>query len=142
MKKRGFGIIQVIFIMVIVSALIAIVMKYATISVKQTKNTLLKEQAELFLRSSIELAILGLQGMDKNTPLEKIKIISNDDKFIANINIKKYFLFEKNSTNLIQEIKSEELSGMVLMEIEVISNTSNPKVDEQIRIVKKTLQRP
>jgi hypothetical protein len=128
--------------MVMVSALIAIVMKYATISVKQTKNTLLKEQAELFLRSSIELAILGLQGMDKNTPLKKIKIISHDDKFIANINIKKYFLFEHNSTNLIQEIKSEELSGMVLMEIEVVSNTSNPKVDEQIRIVKKTLQRP
>ena len=148
MKRNGFGLLNIVFLMVILSALLTIAMKYVRIGTKQTEDFYLKEQAELFLNSSIELALLGIEGYDKSTNmgfLKNIKIYSKDKKFIANINVTKYFIYKKehNITDSVRvPIESEKLSGMVLIEAEVKTNPNNPKISTPIRIVRRSLQRP
>ncbi len=131
--RRGFGLVQVMFFMVIISTILAISMRYASITVKQTEDLYIKEQIELFMQSSIELAMLGIEGSATN--LRKITIISDDKRFISTIEIKKYYL--KSSSNA-----SEESNGMIDMNIIVETNSTHPKNSTQVRLVKRTLQRP
>jgi hypothetical protein len=131
--RRGFGLVQVMFFMVIISTILAISMRYASITVKQTEDLYIKEQIELFMQSSIELAMLGIEGSATN--LKKITIISDDKRFISTIEIKKYYL--KSSSNA-----SEESNGMIDMNIIVETNSTHPKNSTQVRLVKRTLQRP
>jgi len=110
------------------------------------KDFYIKEKAKLFLKSSIETALLTISGYDrskKSNCLEKIKIISKDRRFIADINISRYYL-SKNSSLYCKKssiIKSEESHGMVLLDITVTNNPANHKIKKTIKITKRTLQK-
>ncbi|OQX74781.1 MAG: hypothetical protein B6D59_01140 [Campylobacteraceae bacterium 4484_4] len=134
--RRGFGMIQVLFFMVLMATLLTIMMKYATISVRQTEDTYLREQAELFMQSAIELALLGIQRHDKSGGLLRhIRIISDDKRFIADVNVTKYYLYPST-------IQTEESNGMVAMQIVVETNATHPKNSRRLRFTRRTLQRP
>ncbi len=129
--------------MVLLSGILAISMKYASISAKQTADLYTKEQAKLFMQSSIELALLGLSGHDKSGGcIHKIKIISQDRRFIADINISDYFLINSEICDRKSAINTQESNGMIMMDIVVETNNSHPKNGESIRLVRRTLQRP
>jgi hypothetical protein len=144
--RKGFGLIQVIFFMVILSGILSITMKYANISSKQTADLFVKEQAELFLRSATEMALLGISGHDKtiagNECLHDIKVISDDQRFIADINISNYFLINSETCDLKTVIQTEESNGMIMMNIVVETNNTHPKNSTPIRITRRMLQKP
>ena len=134
--RTGFGMIQVIFFMLILSGMLTISMKYATITTKQTADLYIKEQADLFMTSAVELALLGISSHDWKTKgvLDEIKVISDDKRFIADINITTYYLFGVN-------IDTEESNGMISMDIVVETNNTHPKNSREVRLTRRSLQR-
>jgi len=132
--------IQVILFMVILSTILTITMKYASITTKQTEDLYLKESAELFMQSAIEIALLGISA--DTTCLNELQIISSDKRFIADINITNYYLFTSMGCDHEKLIKTEELNGMVMMDVVVRSDDTNPKNTRPIRITRRTMQRP
>ncbi len=127
--RRGFGMIQIIFFMVILSGILAISMKYASITVKQTEDLYIKEQAELFMQSSIELALLGISS--SSSQIDKVKVISDDKRFIADINITKYYKYGENGDS----------NDTIDMYIVVETNSSHPKNSRELKLTRRSLQR-
>ncbi len=134
--RHGFGMIQVIFFMLILSGILAISMRYASITTKQTQDLYTKEQASLFMQSAIELALLGISSHDYSSSvfIEDIEVISDDKRFIADINITTYYIHNVN-------IDTELSSGMISLDIVVETNNTHPKNSRKVRITKRSLQR-
>ena len=133
--------------------------RHAKLSIKQTKDLYIRESADIFVNSAIELSMLAISGYDRKNNgncLSEISIISKDKRFIADINITDYFLYDtnlstddyhicKNSANgyIVHNIKTEDSHGMVILEITVDANSTNPKNHgANIRLLRRTLQRP
>jgi len=136
--RKAFGMIQVLFFMVILSTILTITMKYASITVKQTSSLYAKEQAELFMNSSIELALLGISShkhQNETSLLKYIHVISDDKRFEANITVNKYYLFSNKS------VQTEESTGMIDMNIVVETNNTHPKNNQPIKLQRRSLQR-
>lgn len=145
--KRAFGIIQALIIMILVSFLLMMVLKSASVSVKHVSDSYVKEQAELFLFSSIENAILAIEGYERSSNcLKTIRFVSQDARFISDIKILKYYCYDATKCpcgSSFEKIESEDSHGTVLLSVSVESNTTHPKnIDKRIRMTKLTLQRP
>jgi len=136
LKRGGFGMIQVIFFMLILSGILSISMKYASITTKQTEDLYVKEQALLFMQSAIELTLLGISSHDYNASgfINDIRVVSDDKRFIADINITDYYIFGIN-------LDTEASNGMISLDIVVETNSSHPKNSRKIRVSKRSLQR-
>ena len=146
--RRAFGIWQALVIILIVSGLMVIAMRYARIGTIHTADSYTREQAELFLQSAVEIALLQIGGHDRSTGcLDHIRVLSRDHRFIADIAIARYYLLEGSPDltacgALGYPIRTEESHGMVMMEVVVRTDPHHPKVIHPIRIVRRTLQRP
>jgi len=146
--RRGFGLMQALMVIVLISGLMVVVMKYAQYSIKQTKDLYIRESAELFMNSAVELSLLAIQGYDRSAGcLHEINITSSDQRFNADVNITKYFLYHGedggNSCDRNSSIETEDSHGMVMLEITVETNSSNPKNHgTDIILRRRTLQRP
>ena len=143
--RRGFGMIQVILFMVILSTILTIMMKYASITTKQTEDLYQKESAQLFMQSAIEAALFGISQHDRSGGagcLNTLHIVSPDNRFFADINITNYYLSQSAGCDREKIIKSKELQGMVSMNITLTSNDANPKNTRPIRLTRRTMQRP
>jgi hypothetical protein len=153
--RRGFGLVQALIIIVLVSGIMVIAMKYANVSIKQTSDLYAKESAELFMDSAVEVALLAISGFDRNASLaclESIAVISADKRYKADINVSRYFLRENSFDSLtckgvlpyqVQDIQTEDSHGMVILEIVVETNATHPKnQDKHIRLTRRSLQRP
>ncbi len=142
--KKGFSLIFVILIIVLLTSFGFLGIKFARLSQREVKNHLFLEKANLFLKNCIELSLLAISGYNHSKNLnclQKIKIISKNKNFIADIKIEKYFLSkdEKQICKNSQIIKTDPSNGMVLIKIEVKSNTK--KIKNKISITKTTLQK-
>jgi thioredoxin-related protein len=151
LNRRGFGLLQALMIIVLISGLMMVVMKYAKYSIKQTKDLYIRESAELFMNSAVELSMLAISGYERNSTnhcLSEVNIISPDKRFIADVNITKYYLLRGSDDcsycdSLCQPIDAEESHGMVMLEVTVETNNTNPKNhDTNISLRRRTLQRP
>lgn len=153
--RKAFGLIQALIVIVLVSGLLVIAMKYAQITTKQTADLYVKERGELFMDEAVEMTLLAISGYDRNANsdcLKTLKFISEDARFIADINITKYYLFNGNDNNNSWytacsdrnvSISTEDSHGMVELQIIVETNATNPKnQDKNIRLTRRTLQRP
>jgi type II secretory pathway pseudopilin PulG len=141
--RRAFGMIQVILLMLILSTILTIMMKYATTTTKQTEDLFLQESAELFMQSAIEVALLGISAHDRSGGcINTLHIISDDNRFFADINITNYYLHHTIGCDHETLIQTEELHGMVEMDIVLTSNDAHPKNTRSLRITRRTMQRP
>ena len=153
--RRGFGLIQALMVIVLISGLMMVVMKYAKYSIKQTKDLYIRESAELFMNSAVELSLLAIQGYERNSTnhcLNEINITSSDQRFTAEVNVTDYYLLQGSNDSTIcsggsgysvHDIQTEDSHGMVMLEIEVDTNNSNPRNrGKHIRLLRRTLQRP
>lgn len=147
--RQGFGLVQALIVIVLISGIMAIAMKYATISVKQTSDAYAKESAELFMDSAIELTLLAISGKDRSVGcLKDVNITSPDLRYKANINITNYYLLSGSVDCtycgvLCSPIQTEESHGMVMLEVAVETNATHPKnQDKKIFLTRRTLQRP
>ncbi len=149
--RRGFGILQALLVIVLISGIMTIAMKYATVSTKQTKDMYIKESAELFMDSAVELSLLAISGYERNSTngcLQDVNVASSDRRFTADINISEYYLLGGSADcsfcgGRCQAIQTEESHGMVILQVTVESNNTHPKNgDTKIRLTRRTLQRP
>lgn len=151
MYRRGFGLIQALIVIILISGIMMIAMKYARVSTKQTSDMYVKESAELFMDSSIELALLAISGYARsaNNCLKEVHIVSPDKRYIADVNITAYYLLGGSvdcsvyCTERCIPMQTEESHGMTLLEVVVETNQSHPKNQgKAIRLTRRTLQRP
>ena len=153
--RKGFGLIQALIVIVLVSGILMISMKYASVSIKQTGDLYVKESAELFMDSAVELALLSISGYERNATshcLSEVSIISSDRRFKADINITDYFLYKDSNDSVycqggsgysVHEIKSDDSHGFVMLQITVETNATHPKnANKKIKLTRRTLQRP
>ena len=161
--RKAMGLIQAIMIILVVSGMMLIVLKYASISSRHVADTYVKEQNQLFLQSAIEQTLLAisLHPRANNDCLTSPTITPKSPRGItysANVDIKKYYLqydTDPNSdyqlcngtTNLeVVGIKqSSDIShGMALLEVTSTATKDAGTSDATVvsRILKRTLQQP
>ncbi|HIC43737.1 MAG TPA: hypothetical protein EYO73_05475 [Sulfurimonas sp.] len=151
-SKKGFGLWQAIMIILIISGLMMVVLKYSRIAAEHTADTYVRQQLELYLNSVVEMTLLEISLRDKTNcisndysppTVEKRKVI-----YSANVEVTKYYLlsgvpeFGINNVNcsaMIINIESEETHGMVMIEIEALATIDGNVIS---RILRRTLQRP
>jgi len=149
--RKGFGLLQVLLVIILVSTILIIAMKYALVSAKQTSDIYSKQSAELFLNSAVEMTLLAISGYKRdatNGCLSEVNITSPDKRFIADVNITKYYLLSGSADcgycgALCEPIKTDDSQGMVMLEVVVETNSTHPKNrGKNIRLTRRTLQRP
>jgi len=153
--RKAFGLLQALIVIILVSGILVIAMKYAMVSVKQTSDIYVKESAELFMDSAVEMSLLAISGYKRNIKygcLSEVNITSPDKRFIADVNITDYYLLkDSNDSNLckngsgyiVHDIQTQESQGMVMLDITVETNTTHPKnKGKHILLNRRTLQRP
>ena len=148
--KKSFGIMTALFILVLVSFLLMLVLKASSIGVKHASDTYIKEQAELFMQSSIENAILAIEGYERNSTskcLKNIYFTSSDGRFEANISVLRYYCYDKENTSCKYcdngvNIETSKSNGNVVL-YTIIQTTSSPRNgDKKLRFSKVTIQKP
>lgn len=143
--RSAFGLAQALIIILVISGIVTVTMKYASINTQHYADSYTREQAELFMQSATEAALLRIGAYDRTagTCMDKLSITSSDNKFDANITIEHYYLVEGNCSNVpVERIQTEESHGMVSMNVIVESNASHPKILHPVRLVRRSLQRP
>lgn len=152
--RRGFGLIQALLVIILISGIMTIAMRYANISVKQTRDLYVRESAELFMNSAVELTLLAISGYERNATsgcLHDVNITSGDQRFKADVNITKYFLYngnnecDDNDTNTDdrnQTIFTEDSHGMVMLEVTVETTNDAKNGRKKVKLYRRTLQRP
>lgn len=143
--RTAFGLAQALMIILVVSGIVTLTMKYASINAQHYADSYTREQAELFMQSATEATLLriGAYNRSDGTCMHNLNISSSDHKFDANVTIERYYLAEGNCSNVAVElIQTEESHGMVSMKVIVESNASNPKILHPVRLTRRSLQRP
>ncbi len=146
MKRRGFGIITAIILLVLIATVGAMIISIATTSSKKATDDYLYTQAEMLARSAVEFAVMRIQGFNRTTNnncLESVNI--NATPFEVNTTINYLFNGNKpsecNNSNVFDEnVQDKDLNGTVI--IDVVVATKDGVTTEPIRIHKRTLQKP
>ncbi len=137
-----------IIILLLIATLMSVVVKVAFMSVKHTTDTYMQERARLFMQSVIENSLLAIEGYERNSTnkcLKEIRFSDENSIFYADVKILRYYCYDLNKCpcpSLAKKIETPVSHGYVLMKVRVESNTSNPRVDKKIVLIKTTLQRP
>lgn len=150
--KKGFGLLQALFVIVLIGGILSLAMKYSRISIEQTKDLYVREGAELFLNSAVEITLLAISGHNRSTNdcLKGVHVTSKDRRYEADVNITKYYVYNGNDNDGTTfncdrnfSIETEDSHGMVMLEIEVETNNKHPKnKNTNITLRRRTLQRP
>ena len=145
-KPNGFGLWQAIMIILIISGLMTVVLQYSRIASKHTADTYVREQAELYLNSVIEMTLLKISLQDKSVCLSSYippVMSKNGVVYSGSVDIEKYYLLsgvnEFTTCSIVENIQTEETHGMALMQVEVIATVDG---NTSARILRRTLQRP
>jgi hypothetical protein len=146
--KRAFNLLLAIFIILLISGLGILTMRYVKISATHFADSFVKEQGLLFKDSVIEATLLKIEGTDRSKECKnRFNFISADNRYEANVTILKYFLYQGRDndgkqycTNVV-EINTTESHGYVLMEVNV-STREGARVQNPIHIYQRSLQRP
>lgn len=144
--RSAFGLPQALMIILVVSGIVTVTMKYASINAQHYADSYTREQGELFLQSATEAALLRIGAYNRSggTCMSDLNVSSIDHKFNANVTIERYYLADGTTCSNVpfQSIQTEESHGMVSMNIVVESNVSNPKIFHPVRLIRRSLQRP
>lgn len=145
--RSAFGLPQVLMIILFIGGIVTVTMRYASLGAQHYADSYTREQAELFLQSATEAALLRLSAYDRTdgSCMPNLTVRSSDGKFDANVTIEHYYLADGSTCNngvAYTPIQSEESHGMVSMRIIVTSDNTNAKILHPIRLERRSLQRP
>lgn len=138
--RRGFSMITAIIFMILVATLGALALSLSSITLKQTSDLYLREQAEILVQSATEYALLAISGHNFSTNcLNAI----NAQYAPFDINISLYYLGNGLPVGC-QRITSSNIdtneSNLTVIIDTVV--TSNGVSTEPIRIHRRTIQKP
>ncbi|MDP3466218.1 MAG: hypothetical protein Q8R86_10665 [Sulfuricurvum sp.] len=150
--RHAFGLPQVLLIILFIGGIVTVTIRYASLGAKHYADSYTREQAELFMQSATEAALLQISGNSRLSASEcrnEFQIISSDQRFKAEINVTAYYLFEGKDNNGLPwncdrnvSIETPESHGMIDMTVLVESNNSNPRILHPVRLERRSLQRP
>lgn len=145
--RSAFGLPQVLMIILFIGGIVTVTMRYASLGAQHYADSYIREQAELFLQSATEAALLRISAYDRTSGscMPNLTVRSSDGKFNANVTIEHYYLADGSTCNngvAYTPIQSEESHGMVSMRIIVTSDNTNAKILHPIRLERRSLQRP
>lgn len=147
--RRAFGLPQVLLIILFIGGIVSVTMRYASLNAKHYADSYTREQAELFLQSATEAALLRIGAYNRSGGdcMKNLNVISPDGRFTAAVTIQRYYLFNESCSNVPTTlIQSEESHGMVSMNVVVtsIDPKTNPtkKIGNPVRLMRRSLQRP
>jgi len=132
----------------IVSGMMMVALKYASISAKHVGDTYMREQNELFLNSAIEQTLLAISMHNRSAGCLEIynptSVVKRGVTYSATVNIKKYYLQQggdcSGSAVVAIQPSSELSEGMALLEVESLATKSDGTIVS--RILRRTLQQP
>ena len=133
---------------ILISGMMIVVMKYASISAKRVGDTYVREQAQLYFDSVVERTLLAISDQNRSAlgclSSFNHSFLKRGTQYSAHVDITHYYLLSGSPDiaycgALSIPIESEETHGMVMLEVEV-----NATIDSalKVRILKRTLQRP
>lgn len=151
--RKAIGIWQAIMMILLVSGMMIVVLKYASISSKHVADTYVREQAELYLNSVIEQTLLAISKRNRSVdgclffydPPEPTDLNNHGKVYSAHVDIEKYYLLAGSDDEgycgsaKTVSIQSEETHGMVMLDVEVNATIDG---EPKVRILRRTLQRP
>ncbi len=139
MKRRGFGIITAIILLVLIATVAVMILSLAATGSKKATDDYLRIQAEMLARSATEFAVMRIQGFDRSGGkcLENLNI--DAPPFDINVTIS-YFGSFPGCSNVLDPINDADLSGTA--QVDVVVTTKEGATSEPIRIHKRTLQKP
>ncbi len=139
--SRGFGLIQALLILLVMAGIMTVAMRYASIGAKHTADSYNREEAELFMRSAVEIALLEISGFDHSGGdcLRHVRVLSHGHYYVdAGAPARE----DLHDCPVRYAIDAPESHGMVMMEATVESNDSNPRIEHPVRLLYRGLQRP
>ena len=147
--RRGFSLLYALSIMLLVSGILTLAMRYARTSAKYTADSYISEQSRVLIRSAIERALLDISAhyrgnssssMDCFKSAEYSWTPKNGIEYNCSIEIKRYYLKDSQCSNVETiSIDDERSHGMVLMEIEMNASRDGVLVT---RVIRRSLQHP
>ncbi|AFL68212.1 type II secretion system protein [Sulfurospirillum barnesii] len=151
--RRGFSLITAIVFIVLIATLSALALSFSSLSVKQTSDTYLREQAELLVQSATEYALLAISGHEINASNGCLNTINaqfpNANTPLFDINISIYYLGMglplTNDPNPCQRFSDTDIAttdSNVTVIIDTIVSTANDISTEPIRLHRRTIQKP
>jgi len=147
--KKGFTLITAIIFIVLIATIAALSLSFSTLSTKQTSDLYLREQAELLLQSSTELALLAISGHDIVANNNCINTINAQYPSAANaifdITISLSYIgngLPAGCNTLANAIVTTESSGTVIIDTVVETTPGNNISTEPIRLHRRTIQKP
>ncbi len=144
--RKAFGIVEALMVMLLVSGMLMVVLKYASVSAKHTTDSYLQEQTMLFVRSSVEHALLDISAFDRSGgacwggATYTMPNPGHGKAYTASITAERYYLKDETCSNVqTTTIDTAESHGYVMLRVEVNATLDgHPKA----RIVYRTLQHP
>ena len=102
--RKGFNLIMAIFMLLVLSGITVLTLKYVSIGSKHFADSYLQEQAEIFLQSVVEATLLEIEGHERdgtscNSFVKRKNFISANNMFDANVTIDRYYLYEGKDNN-------------------------------------------
>ena len=141
--RKAFSLVTAIFLLVLMSTLMAIMLSLSSQTLKQTGDIYLQEQAKLLARSATEYALLAISAHERNSTnkcVENINMHYPNPPFDVNVSI--YYIGKNlpcdNSNILDNNISTKESNVTVIVDTFVTSLDSL----EDIRYHKRTIQKP
>ena len=139
MRRRGFGIITAIILLVLIATIAIMILSLTITSSKKATDDYLRIQAEMLARSATEFAVMRVQGFPRSggNCLENLDI--NAAPFDINVTIN-YLGTLPGCNNVFDTVADPDLNGMLVLD--VVVSTQDGVTPEPIRIHKRTLQKP
>ncbi len=146
--RRGVGIWQAIMMILLVSGMMIVALKYASIGAKHISDSYVREQSELYMNSVIEKTLLAISGRDRAAPgcLPSFDdtITKRGTLYSAHVDVTRYYLLAGSTDTgycggLTQPIETEESHGMVMLHVEVNATVDG---EQKVRLLRRTLQHP
>ncbi len=146
--RRGVGIWQAIMMILLVSGMMIVVLKYASIGARHIGDSYVREQSELYMNSVIEKTLLAISGRDRAA----LGCLASFDESVskrgtlyrAHVDVTRYYLLAGSADAgycgaLTQPIETEESHGMVMLHVEVNATLDG---EPKVRLLRRTLQHP
>ena len=142
--RKAIGIWQAMLMILLVSGMLIVTLKYASISAKHTADSYIREQAELYLASTVEKTLYGISVYDRSGGSCFKRLDDTRTKrgvtYNAAIEVERYYMYNETCSNVaVTPITASESHGYAMLRIEV-----NATIDGEvkIRILRRSLQRP
>ncbi len=151
--RRGVGIWQAIMVLLMMSGMLMVILKYSAVSTRHTVDTYVREQAELYLQSAIEQTLLAISAHDRSSggclsSYTPNPVTVRATTYRARVDIVRYYLLNGSddynacggATNpIVTAIQTEESHGMVMLHVEVTATVDG---ENRVRLLRRSLQHP